>query len=250
VLTPGQWNDHSGEAYCPSCHGKHHGPKGYGFGVGAGVMQTVDTGAQEPPSNTNTAGANVSASTSTLAERRAAFGQAIAGTQALASSSGTVTAVLGDRPSEERASPAPVVERSLEASAPTVTTPSPLSALSDPRRKADRSRSASRVSFGDAESTNIDTLDRAHSKSRKNFGGAPKCPRCNKSVYAAEEFTAFGASWHKTCFKCTACEKTLQPGQWNDSECRAYCPSCYSKLLGPKGYGFGVGAGVMASSAD
>lgn len=35
-----------------------------------------------------------------------------------------------------------------------------------------------------------------------------KCPRCAKSVYAAEEMVAGGYKWHKCCFKCS---KKIEP---------------------------------------
>ena len=36
-----------------------------------------------------------------------------------------------------------------------------------------------------------------------------KCPKCGKSVYAAEEMVAGGYKWHKFCFKCCTLPKNM-----------------------------------------
>ena len=42
-----------------------------------------------------------------------------------------------------------------------------------------------------------------------SLGGAPKCPRCYKSVYFAEEAVARGQKWHKRCLTCGKLSTTL-----------------------------------------
>jgi len=39
--------EHDGSLYCKSCHGKNFGPKGYGYGQGAGVLSTDSSAAIE-----------------------------------------------------------------------------------------------------------------------------------------------------------------------------------------------------------
>jgi len=47
----------------------------------------------------------------------------------------------------------------------------------------------------------------------KKFGGAPKCPVCGKSVYAAEMIRFNDASYHKLCLRCKTCRKSLAANQ-------------------------------------
>lgn len=77
------------------------------------------------------------------------------------------------------------------------------------------------------------------------FAGGPKCPRCGKTVYHAEKVTAVGKDWHKSCFTCASCKKTLEIGKVSDREGEIYCKGCYGKHFGPKGVGFGIGAGTL-----
>ncbi|KAJ2957972.1 hypothetical protein NQZ79_g6408 [Umbelopsis isabellina] len=55
------------------------------------------------------------------------------------------------------------------------------------------------------------------------FGGAPKCPRCDKFVYMAEQ----------------ECNKLLDSSTMAEREGQPYCKTCYNRMWGPKGYGSG-----------
>jgi len=48
-----------------------------------------------------------------------------------------------------------------------------------------------------------------------------------------------GGFWHKACFKCETCKKSLEPGGFLDHDNLPYCNSCFKKQFQPKGYGFG-----------
>lgn len=73
----------------------------------------------------------------------------------------------------------------------------------------------------------------------------PKCPKCEKSVYAAEEKLAGGHKWHKACFKCSMCNKMLDSTSCAEHDGALYCKVCHGRKFGPKGYGFGGGAGAL-----
>ena len=74
----------------------------------------------------------------------------------------------------------------------------------------------------------------------------PKCPRCTKSVYMAEEVRGAGQKWHKICFRCNECNKSLDSTNCTDRNGDIFCKGCYARLFGPKGYGYGGGAGILS----
>ncbi|XP_003743186.1 muscle LIM protein 1 [Galendromus occidentalis] len=80
------------------------------------------------------------------------------------------------------------------------------------------------------------------------FGPTQKfpCPKCHKNVYAAEEMLAAGAKFHKSCFKCGLCNKKLDSTNVGDHGGDIFCKQCYGRKFGPKGYGFGGGAGCLS----
>jgi len=72
-----------------------------------------------------------------------------------------------------------------------------------------------------------------------------KCGRCKQTVYFAEAVQGAGKQWHAECFVCTECKKGLNSQTLSEKEGVLYCNGCYAKVHGPKGYGFGGGAGTF-----
>jgi cysteine/glycine-rich protein len=66
------------------------------------------------------------------------------------------------------------------------------------------------------------------------------CGSCSEKVYKAEEVTALGKSWHKSCFACQVCKKSMNPGDALDHDGFPYCKADYSRNFGPKGMIAGV----------
>uniref|UniRef100_A0A8C0D1G1 Cysteine and glycine rich protein 3 n=1 Tax=Balaenoptera musculus TaxID=9771 RepID=A0A8C0D1G1_BALMU len=80
-----------------------------------------------------------------------------------------------------------------------------------------------------------------------NWGGGAKCGACGKAVYHAEEIQCNGRSFHKTCFHCMACKKALDSTTVAAHESEIYCKVCYGRRYGPKGIGYGQGAGCLST---
>lgn len=72
------------------------------------------------------------------------------------------------------------------------------------------------------------------------------CPRCGYAVFAAEQMISKSRIWHKRCFHCADCRKSLDSTNLNDGpDGDIYCKSCYGRNFGPKGVGYGLGAGTL-----
>lgn len=86
-------------------------------------------------------------------------------------------------------------------------------------------------------------------ESRKpKWGGGDYCPRCGKQVFLAEKRAAAGKAFHATCFTCFSCRSKLDSGKLTEKEGEVYCKACYGRQFGPKGYGFGGGAGALKTA--
>ncbi|KAJ2559026.1 hypothetical protein EV175_000533 [Coemansia sp. RSA 1933] len=62
------------------------------------------------------------------------------------------------------------------------------------------------------------------------FGGAPRCPRCNKSVYSVEEVLVSDNSWHKACLSCNQCNKRLDMRTLMEHRNEIYCSKCHTDV--------------------
>ncbi|VDK82822.1 unnamed protein product [Litomosoides sigmodontis] len=78
------------------------------------------------------------------------------------------------------------------------------------------------------------------------------CGKCNLPVYFAELVQAAGQSWHTNCFRCAnpECSRFMDSRLYNDHKDQLYCNHCYKYLFGPKGVGYGIGAGVLLTTSS
>ena len=65
-------------------------------------------------------------------------------------------------------------------------------------------------------------------------------------ILAFQTFFCLIFSWHKMCFSCANCKKMLEAGSEKEHDNEVYCNTCHRKNFGPKGYGFGGGAGALS----
>lgn len=65
------------------------------------------------------------------------------------------------------------------------------------------------------------------------FGGAPRCPRCNDRVYAAEQVIGPASKfYHRQCLKCVVCNKLLDSVRLLEHDGEPFCNNCHRTHLG------------------
>jgi hypothetical protein len=231
-------SEREGQIYCKTCYGREFGPKGFGFGAGAGALSTL--GKDELPAKKEVvAVAQIGWCTSCNGEKDGKFCGDCGGkltVKALVQQTGwcnTCNAArdgkfCGDCGGRIDAKSA-IEEKQQDA---VDDTPIIKKAEAAPRKVL--------------ESVEKQQLPLAL-KPKGTFGGGVKCSRCAKTVYDAERKNGpSGLIFHDKCFTCKSCSKTLSAIDLTEHEKDIYCKACYGKNFGPKGYGYGVGAGALA----
>ncbi|KAI0087600.1 hypothetical protein BDY19DRAFT_954531, partial [Irpex rosettiformis] len=71
-------------------------------------------------------------------------------------------------------------------------------------------------------------------------GGTPVCPKCQKTVYFAEQVKAIGKTYHRNCLRCTGCNTSLDSSKLTERDGDPYCKHCYGKRYGPAGSGYAL----------
>jgi hypothetical protein len=68
-----------------------------------------------------------------------------------------------------------------------------------------------------------------------------KCKKCDRRVYDMEKIAAGPVIYHKSCFRCTHCNRILSIGSYTVGDNKLYCQPHYISLFKEKGkYEFGV----------
>lgn len=79
--------------------------------------------------------------------------------------------------------------------------------------------------------------------------GAPQCGKCSKSVYPMERQDYDSIAYHKVCFKCLKCTKTMSIGSVAKIVGDLYCKPCFKAIFKEKGSYASFGEKTLAKNA-
>ncbi|CAF2486445.1 unnamed protein product [Rotaria sp. Silwood2] len=210
LLNSGNVNEHDKKIYCIGCYRRQFGPRGVGRGFGTTSSANLET----PPSSPSSNG------------MRSNFHSEI-------------TDNIDSLRHERKTS--------------TGSSPSRTSSDDDSRHSNSLMNSVTYIGGVTTRQT-MSTLPRPSSINLTNGSSfrlksiaGNICPRCSKCVYSAEEVKAAGKSFHKRCYTCAHCKKSINAGRYSEHEGELYDNNCYQRLFGPKGVGYGIGSGTLSA---
>jgi len=118
-------------------------------------------------------------------------------------------------------------------------------------KKVDRKAFLSEVEKGPEQPLEKPTAVSDHSSPHMNTGPAPKCAKCEKSVYPLEEIRACERTFHKGCFRCKHCDSQLSLKGFATINNDPYCKPHYLELFKNKGTYKGItGEGGDSASSS
>lgn len=211
LLNTGNVNEHEKKIYCVGCYRRQFGPHGVGRGLGTTPAgSSLETPPISPNASINEINGHIELSNSELINTKRS--------SSLCSSQSGTSSNEDSRPSNSSMNGVTYIGG--------VTT--------------------SRTSFNIPRPPTISLANGGASFKFSTIGGNV-CPRCSKNVYSAEEVKAAGKSFHRQCYTCAHCNKSINAGRYSEHEGELYDNNCYQRLFGPKGVGFGIGSGTLST---
>ncbi|KAL3841671.1 hypothetical protein ACJMK2_019785 [Sinanodonta woodiana] len=249
--------EHEGDAFCKACYGKKFGPKGYGFAGGASGL-SMDTGVPYEISTDNVSYLAQAQAAPILEANNSAGGRFGGGDSCSRCGKAVYFAeearALGKK-WHRLCLRCANCNKGLDSTTCTdhegeVYCKSCHSKLFGPKGygyaggAALLSMDTGRV--GEITRENVSQFAQAQAAPLLENGrgsggkfGADICPRCDKAVYFAEQVQGGGRIYHKACFKCMACGKSIDSTTLCQREGEIFCKACYGRNFGPKGFGYG-----------
>lgn len=225
------------DIYCNTCYGKKWGPHGYGFACGSGFLQTDGVSEEDISSHRPHVTTNTSTIKAPEGEGCPRCGGAVfAAEQQLAK--GSVW--------HKKCFSCNECHRPLDS----------MLACDGPDKEIHCRSCYGKLfgpkGFGYGHTPTLSTNGESTLNNVPELRGprptdGSGCPRCGIVVYAAEQMISKSNSWHKRCFNCADCHRSLDSTNLCDApNGEIYCRGCYGRLFGPRGVGFGMGAGVLS----
>ncbi|XP_023289981.1 muscle LIM protein Mlp84B isoform X2 [Orussus abietinus] len=227
------------DVYCKTCYGKKWGPHGYGFACGSGFLQTDgltedEISASRPFYNPDT----------TSIKAPAGQGCPRCGGMVFAAEQQLAKGTMWHKKCFNCAECHRPLDSMLACDGPDkeIHCRSCYSKLFGPKGFGFGHTPTLVSTNGDVAPSYIDSKPQLGQKRNDGLG----CSRCGYPVYAAEQMISKNRIWHKRCFSCGECHRSLDSTNLNDGpDGDIYCRGCYGRNFGPRGVGFGMGAGTL-----